>query len=43
MVSLQELEQVLPELVSDGNPKTVKYNGIIGVLIEATKMMHMTE
>ena len=36
-VIAQELEQVLPELVGDGDPKTVKYNGIIGVLIEAVK------
>ena len=36
-VIAQELEQVLPELVSDGDPKAVSYNGIIGVLIEAVK------
>ena len=36
-VIAQELEQVLPELVSDGDPKAVSYNGIIGVLIEAIK------
>ena len=36
-VIAQELEQVLPELVSDADPKTVKYNGIIGILIEAVK------
>ena len=36
-VIAQELEQVLPELVSDTDPKTVNYNGIIGVLIEAVK------
>jgi hypothetical protein len=33
----QELEQVLPELVTNTDPKTVNYNGIIGVLIEAVK------
>jgi hypothetical protein len=33
----QELEEILPELVSDGEIKTVNYNGIIGVLIEAIK------
>ena len=33
----QELEQVLPELVHGNDPKTVNYNGIIGVLIEAIK------
>lgn len=36
-VIAQELEQVLPELVSNTDPKTVNYNGIIGVLIEAIK------
>ena len=33
----QELEGVLPELVGDTNPKSVNYNGLIGVLIEAVK------
>lgn len=33
----QELEEVLPDLVSNTDPKTVNYNGIIGVLIEAIK------
>ena len=33
----QELQKVLPELVHGDNPKTVNYNGIIGVLIEAIK------
>lgn len=36
-VIAQELENILPELVSDTNPKTVNYNGIIGILIEAVK------
>jgi hypothetical protein len=36
-VIAQELEQILPELVSDTDPKTVNYNGIIGILIEAVK------
>ncbi len=36
-VIAQELERVLPQLVSDGDPKTVNYNGLIGVLIEAVK------
>lgn len=36
-VVAQELEQVLPELVHGNDPKTVNYNGIIGVLIEAIK------
>jgi hypothetical protein len=36
-VIAQELENVLPELVHGEEPKTVNYNGIIGVLIEAVK------
>ena len=36
-VIAQELERVLPELVTNTDPKTVNYNGIIGVLIEAVK------
>lgn len=36
-VIAQELETVLPELVHGNDPKTVNYNGIIGVLIEAIK------
>ena len=36
-VIAQELERVLPQLVKDGDPKTVNYNGLIGVLIEAVK------
>jgi len=36
-VIAQELEKVLPELVTDGDPKTVNYNGLIGILIEAVK------
>ncbi len=36
-VIAQELEQVLPELVHGNDPRTVNYNGIIGVLIEAIK------
>jgi hypothetical protein len=33
----QELEEVLPELVKNGEVKSVNYNGLIGVLIEAIK------
>ena len=33
----QELEEILPELVHGNDPRTVNYNGIIGVLIEAIK------
>lgn len=36
-VIAQELEKVLPELVTDSNTKSVNYNGIIGVLIESIK------
>ena len=36
-VIAQELEEVLPELVNTGEVKSVNYNGIIGVLIEAVK------
>ena len=36
-VIAQELEKVLPQLVNDGGVKSVNYNGIIGVLIEAVK------
>jgi len=36
-VIAQELEKVLPELVTQGEVKSVNYNGIIGVLIEAIK------
>ena len=36
-VIAQELEAVLPELVKQGEVKSVNYNGLIGVLIEAVK------
>jgi len=36
-VIAQELEKVLPELVTQGDVKSVNYNGLIGVLIEAVK------
>jgi len=36
-VIAQELEKILPDLVTKTDPKTVNYNGIIGVLIEAIK------
>lgn len=36
-VIAQELEKVLPELVSQGESKSVNYNGLIGFLIEAIK------
>lgn len=36
-VIAQEIEKVLPELVNSGENKSVNYNGLIGVLIEAVK------
>ena len=36
-VTAQNLEQVLPNLVSNGDLKSVNYNGLIGYLIEAVK------
>jgi len=36
-VIAQELQQVLPQLVKDGEIKSVNYNGLIGVLVEAIK------
>jgi hypothetical protein len=36
-VIAQEVEKVLPELVSISETKSVNYNGLIGVLIEAVK------
>ena len=38
-VIAQELEEILPELVTQGDVKSVNYNGIIGVLIEAIKKL----
>jgi hypothetical protein len=36
-VIAQEIEKVMPELVSDTEPKSVNYNGLIGLLIECIK------
>ena len=36
-VIADNIEQVLPELVSNGDHKTVNYNGLIGLLIEVVK------
>ena len=33
----QEVEEVFPELISGSYPKTVNYNGLIGLLIESVK------
>lgn len=39
-VIAQQVEKVLPELVSGGDDKTVNYNGIVGLLIECIKQQH---
>jgi hypothetical protein len=39
-VIAQELEKVLPQLVSESVPKSVNYNGIIAVLIESIKELN---
>jgi Chaperone of endosialidase len=36
-VIADDLQKVLPELVSETDPKTVNYNGLIGLLIEVVK------
>jgi hypothetical protein len=36
-VIAQELQEILPDLVTNGEVKSVNYNGLIGVLIEAVK------
>jgi hypothetical protein len=36
-VIAQEVEKVLPELVKQTDPKSVNYDGLIGLLIEAIK------
>ena len=36
-VIAQEVEKVLPQLVNGEGTKTVNYNGLIGLLIEAVK------
>ena len=36
-VIAQEISKILPELVKDGEIKSVNYNGLVGVLIEAVK------
>jgi hypothetical protein len=37
----QELEKVIPEVVTDGDYKTVSYGNIVAVLIEAIKELHL--
>lgn len=39
-VIAQEIEKVLPQLVVQEEVKTVNYNGLIGVLIEAVKELN---
>jgi hypothetical protein len=36
-VIAQEIENILPEVVKDGEYKSVAYGNIVGVLIEAIK------
>ena len=36
-VIADNIQEVLPELVSNSDPKTVNYNGLIGLLIEVVK------
>ena len=36
-VIADQVEKIIPELVTDSDPKTVNYNGLIGLLIEAVK------
>jgi len=36
-VIADQVEKIIPELVHGDNPKTVNYNGLIGLLIEAVK------
>jgi len=38
-VIAQDVEAVIPELVTDGETKTVNYNGLIGLLIESVKTL----
>jgi hypothetical protein len=41
-VIAQDVEEIFPELVSEVNgEKTVNYNGLIGLLIEAIKELNM--
>lgn len=40
-VIAQEVEKVLPELVSGGDQKNVNYNGLVGLLIECVKQQQI--
>ena len=37
VLTADQLENILPELVSGDDPKTVNYNGLVGLLIECVK------
>ena len=37
MVIAQEIENILPEVVKDGEYKSVAYGNMVGILIEAIK------
>ena len=36
-VIADQLQEVIPELVNGSDPKTVNYNGLVGLLIECVK------
>ena len=36
-VVADQLQEVIPELVNGSDPKTVNYNGLVGLLIECVK------
>jgi len=40
-VIADNIQEILPELVSDSDPKTVNYNGLIGLLIECVKQQQV--
>lgn len=40
-VIAQEIEEILPDLIKNGEVKSVNYNGLIGVLIEAVKELSL--
>jgi hypothetical protein len=39
-VIADNIQEILPELVSDSDPKTVNYNGLIGLLIEVVNSLN---
>jgi len=40
-VIADNIQEILPELVSNSDPKTVNYNGLIGLLIECVKQQQV--